>query len=103
MGKTSVIKSLGRRVGNIVLHKLLVKYTHRSESRGHLQSEEIAYRDSAIKEAKEYNWNKEDYLKLKEIAIKFIKDKGTNKYPDVSFPLKEAETLVIEEVEGLKL
>ena len=82
MGKNSAIRTLGKRVGNVVLHKMLVKYTNKPESRKHLQNEEITYRDSAIKDAKEYNWNKEDYKELKIIAIKFIKNKSSKKYPD---------------------
>lgn len=103
MGKNSIVKTLGKRIGNIVLHKLLIKYTNRPESRGHLQSEEITYRDAAVKEAKKFNWNKEDKQILKIQALEFIKDKRNNKYSDVIFPLDEAEKLIQEELASLKL
>ena len=103
MGKNSAIKTLGKRIGNVVLHKLLVKYTNRPESVGHLQSEEITYRDSAVKDAKKYNWNESDKNTLKIQAIEFIKNKKDKKYSDVTFSLDEAKKFVDEEITGLKL
>ena len=32
MGKNKLIKSLGKRIGNIVIHKILMKYTNKPES-----------------------------------------------------------------------
>ena|SRR2546430_241301 len=103
MGKNKTIKTLGKRIGNIVLHKLLVKYTNKPESRGHLQSEEGVYRDQAIKDARKYNWNEKDKQALKILAIAFVKEKKDKKYPDVIFPLSEPERLAEEEIIGLKL
>jgi len=103
MGKNSVIKTLGKRIGNVILHNLLVKHTNRPESAGHLQSEEVAYRDAAVKEAKKYNWNNEDKKAIKLIAIEFIKNKKDKKYFDVAFSMKEADKLVDEDIINLKL
>ena len=97
MGKTRVVKSLGRRIGNIALHNLLGKYTQRPESKEHLESEEIAYRDSAIKEAKQYNWNEEDKQGVKQEALDFIKNKLEKKYFDVKIPLEETKKEVEKE------
>ena len=82
---------------------MLVKYTNRPESRHHLEVEEITYRDSAIKDAKKYNWNNDDLRELNEVALKFLLDKSIKKYYDVNFPKEEAKKLVREEIEGLKL
>ena len=87
----------------MVLHKLLIIYTNKPESKGHLQNEEITYRDEAIKESKKYNWNEKDKEELKLIAIAFIKNKKENKYADVKFSISETEKLVTEEIENLKL
>jgi hypothetical protein len=88
MGKNSAIKTLGKRIGNIVLHNLLVKHTNRPESRGYLQSEAIEYRNAAIKDAKKYNWNHDDKRELKIAAINFIEQKKAKKYVDVNFSIK---------------
>ncbi|MEK6850549.1 MAG: hypothetical protein AABX85_03165 [Nanoarchaeota archaeon] len=103
MGKNSVIKTLGKRIGNVVLHNLLIKHTNRPESINHLQNEEITYRDAAIKDAKKYNWNEEDKQAIKTQSIEFIKDKKDKKYPDIHFLTNEAEKLVEEEIANLKL
>jgi hypothetical protein len=103
MGKNSVIKTLGKRIGNIVLHKLLFMHTNRPESKGHLESEELAYRDSAIKDARKYHWNDEDKKEIKSIAIEFIKNKRQDRYSDVAFSIDEVQTLVEEEIINLKL
>lgn len=103
MGKNRILKTLGKRIGNTVMHKLLVKYTNRPESVGHLESEEQAYRDSAIKEAKRYHWNMEDINLIKLEAIDFIKDRKDKKYPDVIFSSEEAKKLIEEEIVDLEL
>ena len=103
MGRNRVIKTLGKRIGNVVLHKLLIKYTNRSESKIHLESEEIEYRNAAIKDAKLYHWNSKDKQIIKLQAIDFIKDKLIKKYDDINFPLSEAEVLLDKEMKNLRL
>ena len=103
MGKNSVLKTLGKRIGNIVLHKMLAKYTNKPESLGHLINEENEYRAVAIIEARKFNWDGSDKEELKITAIEFFRNKSTKKYPDVKFPLKEAEALINEEIKYLIL
>ena len=103
MGKNSVIRTLGKRIGNIVLHKLLVGHTNKPESRVYLQNEELEYRAAAVKEAKKYNWSEDDKYILKNDAIEYIKSKKNKKYEDVIFSFEEAEKLIAEEIIGLKL
>ena len=103
MGKNSALRTLGKRIGNVVLHKMLIKYTNKPESKHHLEHEEITYRDSAIKDAKEYNWSNDDINELNNVALKFLKDKSVKKYPDVTFPMEETKKLVEKEIEGMKL
>ena len=103
MGKNNAIKTLGKRIGNIVLHNLLVKYTNRPESRNYLQSEVLEYSNAAIKDAKEYNWNEKDKEELNLAAVEFIKQKKDKRYPDVNFSIKEAEDLVDKKIQDLNL
>jgi hypothetical protein len=103
MGKNSVIKTLVKRIGNVVLHYLIAKNTKRPESIMHLKKEEITYRDAAIKESKEYNWNESDKREIKKIAINFIKNKHAIKYPDVNLSYQEAESLIEKEIKDLNL
>ena len=103
MGKNSALKTLGKRIGNVVLHKLLVTYTNRLKSKSHLQNEEITYLDEAVKDARKYHWNEEDRQTLKIQAAEFIKNKRNKKYADVNFSLDEVEKLVEEEIISLKL
>ena len=48
MGKNRIIKILGNIIGNIAVHKILVKYTNKPESINHLSEEVATYRDNAI-------------------------------------------------------
>ena len=102
MGKDSILKTLGKRIGNVVLHKLLIKYTNRPESISHMNKEEFEYRNSAIKDSKKYNWNEEDRKQIKYVAFDFLVNKMNKKYLDVNFPLKEAEGLIEEEIINIK-
>jgi len=101
MGKNSAVKTLGRRIGNVVLHSLLVKHTNKPEFTHHLQSEEDEYRNSAIRESKEYHWNEKDKIELKAQALNFIKSKKEQKYQDVNFSIEKTIKLVEEEIKSL--
>ncbi|PIN91256.1 hypothetical protein COU57_01365 [Candidatus Pacearchaeota archaeon CG10_big_fil_rev_8_21_14_0_10_32_14] len=103
MGKNRDLKYLGKRIGNIVLHKLLVMHTNRPESKGFLRAEEVTYRDSAIKEAKKHNWNKRDIDFLIENAVSFVIEKKDMKYSDVDFSIEDVKKLVEDEMNKLGL
>ena len=103
MGKNSVLKTLGKRIGNVVLHRLLVNHTNIPESKSHLQNEENEYRNEAIKDSREYNWNEEDKRLIKNMAIEFIKNKKEKRYNDVDFSLDEAKKLIDEEMINLDI
>ncbi len=103
MGKDSALKTLGKIIGNVVLHKMLALYTNRPESTSHLLNEESEYRASAIKSAKKFNWNEKDKQEIKLVALEFFKSKSIKKYPDVAFPLEEAESLISQELKEMNL
>lgn len=103
MGKNRVIKILGNISGNIVVHKILVKYTNRLESVHHLESEVEAYRDNALEIVKEFNWNEKDKTKIKSKALKKFTKDMKEYYKDVKFPMKEAEELIEDTINELIL
>ena len=99
MGKKSAINSLSKIIANVVMHKILLKYTNKPESVNHLHYEIIEYRDTAISKADEFNWNRTDKQEIKLNALECFKRKMAVKYGDVRFPMKEAIKLLDEAVE----
>lgn len=98
MGKNRTIKSLGKVIGNIVVHKITLKYGDKPESSDHTFSEIIAYRDNAIGIAQEFNWNNSDKIRIKQEALKEFTRKMKIKYPDIKFPIEEANKIIIETI-----
>ena len=99
MGKNKLIKSLGKRIGNIVIHKILIKYTNMPESLHHLKSEVEAYRDNVMESSQEFNWSDKDKLEIKSLALKKFKKDMKKQYSDVKFPEKEPDSLIDETIE----
>jgi len=93
MGKGRIIKILGNIIGNVVVHKILIKYTNKPESVHHLAEEIGTYRDNALEMAQEFNWTEEDEKKIKQEALKNF-NKRIKKYKDVKFPISEANKLI---------
>jgi len=103
MGKNRIIKILGNIIGNIVVHKILVKHTNKPESIPHLSEEVGAYRDNALETAQEFNWNEKDKNRIKQEALKKFKKDMKKYYSDVKFPANEPEKLVGETLEEIKI
>ena len=101
MGKKSSIASLSRLIANIVIHKILVKHTNKPESISYLEHEIIEYRDVAITSAQEFNWNKEDLNKIESLSLKKFNKEMSKRYPDVKFPIKEAENIILETIDEI--
>ena len=97
MGKSRVIKILGNIIGNVVVHKILVKYTNKPESVHHLDEEIGTYRDNALEMAQEFNWNEKDKNKIKQETLKNF-NKRIKKYKDVKFPILEVNKLIDETI-----
>lgn len=98
MGKNRVIKILGNIIGNVVVHKILVKYTNKPESVHHLTEEIGTYRENAFEIAQEFNWNDRDKDKIKEEALNNFNNR-IKKYKDVNFPSSEVNELINETIE----
>ena len=103
MGKNRILGALGNRIGNVVVHKMLAKYTNRPESIEHLRKEEDEYRKGVVKESKKYHWNEKEKEELKYIAIKFFINRNVAKYKEILFPQKEVEDCIDEEIKKLEL
>jgi len=95
MGKNRIIKSMGKVIGNIVVHKILVNHTNRPESLHYLQSEVNTYRDNIFGIVQEYNWNESDKHKIKEESLREFKNR-IEKYQDIKYTQKEADDLIDE-------
>lgn len=99
MGKNKLIKSLGKRIGNTVIHKILMKYTNKPDSVNFLKAEAESYRDNVMESSQEFNWSDKDKSEIKSLALdKFNKDMKKF-YGDVKFPEKEPEKLIDETIE----
>lgn len=95
MGKNSAINSLGKCIGNIAMHKLLLKHTSKPESLNFLNNEIREYSADALEKAREYNWNDADRQELSEKAAQRVKTLGQY-YPDISL-IQEEVNFFIEE------
>ncbi len=93
MGKNSAIKSLGKVIGNVAMHKLLVEHTNKPESLGHLIAEINEYTANALEKSQEFNWNGSDLVEIREKAVSRVKNLSEN-YWDVHFNLDEVEGMV---------
>jgi hypothetical protein len=97
MGKNRIIKILGNIISNVIVHKILIKYTNKPESVHYLAEEIGTYRDNALEMAQEFNWSKEDEDKIKQETLKNFKNR-IKKYKDVKFPISEVNKLIDETI-----
>jgi len=93
MGKNKIIKSLGKCIGNIIVHKILIENTNKPESRNYLENEIIEYSANVFEKAGKFNWNKKDTEKIKELS-KIRAENLSKNYPDVIFSDDEIEKLI---------
>ena len=94
------MKSLGRCIGNIALHKILVRYTNRPESEKHLRDEIRDYGEDSFEKAKYFNWNSEEKIEIRAKAIKEMENLLPN-YPDIKFNKNEIIELIDETMEEI--
>ena len=102
MGKSNIVKSLAKCIGNVVMHKLLILYTNRDESKQHLKAEIIEYGEDAFEKAQEFNWNKNDKEDIKKKALERVLNL-VKKYPDVQYKKEDLDNLINETIEELML
>src|SRR3989338_9061416 len=98
MGKNRIIKILGNIIGNIVVHKILIKHTNKPESVSHITKEIGVYGENASEIAEEFNWNDDNKLEIHEEALKKFEHNMNKYYSDVIFPEKEVPILIDETI-----
>ncbi len=100
MGKNSVIKSLGKCIGNVVLHKLLLKHTNIPESKKHLSDEIRDYGSDAREKAQEFTWADEEKMEIEDKALRRIENIIGN-YPDLDYKKSEIRAILLETMQEL--
>ncbi len=100
MGKNSVIHSLGKCVGNIVLHKILELHTNQPESLRHLRDEVRDYEEDTFEKAQEFTWNDGEKEEIQEKALRRFRNQIAF-YPDVSYKEEEVNALLEETIRSL--
>ncbi|MBI2129718.1 hypothetical protein HYU07_05770 [Candidatus Woesearchaeota archaeon] len=102
MGKTAVIKSLSKCIGNVALHKALLKHTNKPESIKHLRDEVKDYASDAFEKSQLYSWTAEEKEEIRNKAISRAKNiiKG---YPDISFSEDEIREKVFDTMQEFLL
>ena len=93
MGKNKVIKSLGRVIGNVAVHKFLLEHTNYPESKNHLSHEIVEYNLNAFEKSQEFKWNENDKTEIRKKAKERAKNLSKN-YEDIDFNEKEIEKLI---------
>lgn len=99
MGKNRTIKILGNIIGNIVVHKILIKHTNKPESISHVTKEVGVYGENASEIAQEFNWNDKDKIKIHEEALKKFNHTMEKYYSDVTFSENEVPISIDETIE----
>ena len=100
MGKNKVVRSLGKIIGNVAMHKILLNHTNKPESKNHLSHEVIEYSADAYEKTLLFNWNEKDKIEIKKIAMSRVRNLSKN-YPDVVFDEKEVIIFIEETIDEI--
>lgn len=83
-------------------HKILEKYTNKTESLNHLRAEIDNYRENIFSFINESNWNEDDKIRIKQEALKSLKSELKERhFNNVKFPENEPEKLIDEVLKEL--
>jgi hypothetical protein len=97
MGKDRVIKTIGKLIGGMTAHKILIKYNITPKSDSHLNKEEQNYGGQIEDNRAEYNWNIYDKEKIKREAQKSLRKELKKKhFIGVNFPNDERNIILNE-------
>ena len=102
MGKTAIIKSLAKCIGNVALHKIILEHTNKPESIKHLRDEIKDYASDAFEKSELYSWTDEEKEEIKNKAITSAKN-AVKGYPDLSFSEDEIKEKVIDTMQEFLL
>lgn len=95
------MRILGNIIGNVAIHKILLKYTNKPESAPHLKAEIQVYGENAEEIAQEFNWNDDDKLRILEESLKKFTHDIEKYYGDVNFPESEVPGIIDETIKEL--
>lgn len=102
MGKNRVIHSIGKVIGNVVMHKLLLEHTNKPESKPHLANEIKEYSIDAFEKSQEFNWNETDKKEIIQKAKERI-NALSKIYPDITFSKEDADKLILETMDEMMI
>jgi len=100
MGKNSIIKSLGKCIGNVVLHKIVLKHTNIPESKKHLEDEIRDYGSDVLEKAQEFTWTEEEKSEIEDKALRRVKNIIRN-YPDLDYEEPEIKAILLETIKEM--
>jgi len=100
MGKNSVITSLGKCIGNVVLHKVVLKHTNIPESKKHLEDEIRDYGSDVLEKAQEFTWTEEEKSEIEDKALRRVKNIIRN-YPDLDYEESEIKAILLETIKEM--
>ena len=97
MGKDRVIKTIGKLIGGMTAHKILIKYNLTPKSDNHLRAKAQTYGGQIEDNLEEYHWNNYDREKIKIEAQKSLRKELKKKhFIGVKFPNNEKNILLNE-------
>ncbi|MEK6936112.1 MAG: hypothetical protein AABW67_04945 [Nanoarchaeota archaeon] len=97
MGKDKIIKTIGKLIGGMTAHKILIKHNLAPESDNHLRAKAQTYGGQIEDNLEEYHWNNYDKAKIKKEAQKSLKKElKRNHFEDVCFPISEEKIFLDE-------
>ena len=102
MGKTAIIKSLAKCIGNVVLHKIVLRHTNMPESFKHLQGEIRDYTSDAFEKSQLYTWTNEEKEEIKAKSKIRVKN-SLERYLDVSCDESEIDSFLTETIDEMSL
>ena len=97
MGKNRTIKIIADLIAGMAAHRILTKYTNKSESIHHMESEINNYRGIISNFKAQFNWNSDDRKKILEESKKSLeKELKKPHFNDVNFPISEKDKILDE-------
>ena len=97
MGKNRTIKNIADLIAGMVAHRILTKYTNKSESIHHMESEINNYRGIISNFKAQFNWNSDDKKKILQESKKILENELKKEhFNDVKFSISEKDKILDE-------
>ena len=102
MGKTAIIRSLAKCIGNVALHKIILKHTNKPESIKHLKDEIADYSADAFENAQMHSWSDKEKEEIKNKSLVRVKNL-IKKYSDIKYEENEIGYYINETMKEMLL